>query len=162
MLRWNQRIQRVFFFRTLVGLSSVQAILKRHSSLLALLGPLLLSWESKHHGHHRGHLTGGLSTGLSLLLLPHVELHHLLLVVSKLLLLHEDDLLVIRVLLFRGHIASGHRHSWCLHHRHHGHHLRECCNWGDALCNLRSLRLSRLFCLLLVFLGLLGCLLLLR
>jgi len=130
--------------------------------LLALLGPLLLSWEPKHYGHHGRHLAGGLRAGLGLLLLPHVELHHLLLVVSELLLLHEDDLLVIRVLLFRGHITSCHRHSWLLHHWHHGHHLRECCHRVNALCNLRSLRLCGLFSLLLVFLGLLGCLLLFR
>jgi len=128
-----------------------QASLFRHS-LLALLRPLLLSWEAKHHGHHGRHL---LATGLGLLLLPHVELHHLLLVMSELLLLHENDLLVIHVLLFRSHITS----RWLLHHRHHGHHLGERWHRVNWLSNLRSLGLGGLFYLLFVLLELLGCLL---
>jgi len=117
--------------------------------LFALLWPLLLSWEAKKHGHHGRHC---LADGLGLLLLPHVELHHLLLVMSELLLLHQDDLLVIRVLLFNCHFT--------LNQRHHGHHSGECCHRVDWLSNLRSLGLcGGLFCFLFVFLRLLSCLL---
>lgn len=56
-----------------------------------------------------------------LLGLHHVHLHQLLLVLLKSLLLHNDDLLVVQVLLLLGHVR--HVNSRLLgHHRHHGHH----------------------------------------
>lgn len=95
--------------------------------------------ETRHSKHH-----GDLTSLTHLLRLHQVHLHDLLLILLQSLLLHNDDLLVVKVLLLGGHVSSRSLHHG--HHRHHGHlnHLRSLSNFNFRSLS-HSLYFSRLF-----------------